>query len=155
MLFIPLGMYYSFQKLDAAYMFMIVYSTFAFYFSGIMVRLLLTLAPAACYLSAVGVSGFMHKIVEITRRDLAEVETFRPEEEGKINETATNTAAQDEEKEHPTKSHMGDIISALGAKLRFRQDEKIDDEKRKAPRALQLLVFACGVRVLALIVAIR
>lgn len=72
MLFIPLGVYYSFQKLNAAFLFMIVYSTFAFYFSGIMVRLLLTLAPAACYLSAVGASGFMHKIVEITRRDPAE-----------------------------------------------------------------------------------
>eukprot|EP00644_Phytophthora_capsici_P003233 jgi/Phyca11/541727/estExt2_Genewise1Plus.C_PHYCAscaffold_70582 len=68
MLFIPLGVFYSFQKLDVVLLFMIVYSTFAFYFSGIMVRLLLTLAPAACYLSAVGASSFMQKIVEATRK---------------------------------------------------------------------------------------
>ncbi|KAE9333090.1 Dolichyl-diphosphooligosaccharide--protein glycosyltransferase subunit [Phytophthora fragariae] len=144
MLFIPLGVYYSFQKLNAAFLFMIVYSTFAFYFSGIMVRLLLTLAPAACYLSAVGASGFMHKIVEITRRDPAD--SSQSTEEGETNpvdETAT-TAEGEEEKEDPTKSYAGDIFSALGAKLRFQPDEKVDGVQGRISRALQLLIFACG-----------
>ncbi|KAL4176753.1 hypothetical protein KRP22_001694 [Phytophthora ramorum] len=131
MLFIPLGVFYSFQKLDAAFLFMIVYSTFAFYFSGIMVRLLLTLAPAASYLSAVGASGLMHKIVEFTRGDPVEART--------------HSEAEDEEKEDPMKSHTGDIFSALGAKLRFQPDGKPDDKRLRGPWGLQLLVFACGV----------
>ncbi|KAL4161155.1 hypothetical protein PRNP1_001710 [Phytophthora ramorum] len=131
MLFIPLGVFYSFQKLDAAFLFMIVYSTFAFYFSGIMVRLLLTLAPAASYLSAVGASGLMHKIVEFTRGDPVEART--------------HSEAEDEEKEDPMKSHTGDIFSALGAKLRFQPDDKPDDKRLRGPWGLQLLVFACGV----------
>ncbi|ETN09153.1 hypothetical protein PPTG_11180 [Phytophthora nicotianae INRA-310] len=138
MLFIPLGVFYSFQKLDAAFLFMIVYSTFAFYFSGIMVRLLLTLAPAACYLSAIGASGFMHKIVELTRKDPVRAE-------GTETSNATdgmNKTEAEEEKEDSTRSHSGEIFSAVVAKLRFQPD---DGEKQKAPRALQLLVFACGV----------
>ncbi|CAI5723599.1 unnamed protein product [Peronospora effusa] len=140
MLFIPLGMFYSFQKLDAAFVFMIVYSTFAFYFSGIMVRLLLTLAPAACYLSAVGASGFMQKVMEMTSRDTAGC----PVEGGKTNETTNNIAAQDDEKEDPRKSHIEDILLALCAKLRFQPDQKIVGEKQKPSRTLQLLVLACG-----------
>jgi dolichyl-diphosphooligosaccharide--protein glycosyltransferase len=146
MLFIPLGVYYSFQKLDAACLFMIVYSTFAFYFSGIMVRLLLTLAPAACYLSAVGASGFMHKIVAITRIEPA-AETPEAAKEGGDSQTESSAAAQDEEQEDPTKSHFGDLLSAVGAKLRFQGDA--ESGIHRAPRPLQLLVFACGVRLLA------
>ncbi|KAG6977319.1 hypothetical protein JG688_00000459 [Phytophthora aleatoria] len=145
MLFIPLGVFYSFQKLDAAFLFMIVYSTFAFYFSGIMVRLLLTLAPAACYLSAVGASGFMHKIVEITRRDPVEAEKSEGTETNSAADETMKTAAEDEEEEDSTKSHAGEIFSALAAKLYFQSDKKADGEKQRAPRALQLLVFACGV----------
>ncbi|KAG3022856.1 hypothetical protein JG687_00000801 [Phytophthora cactorum] len=145
MLFIPLGVFYSFQKLDAAFLFMIVYSTFAFYFSGIMVRLLLTLAPAACYLSAVGASGFMHKIVEITRRDPVEAEKSEGIETNSAADETMKTAAEDEEEEDSTKSHAGEIFSTLAAKLYFQSDKKADGEKQRAPRALQLLVFACGV----------
>ncbi|KAI9998391.1 hypothetical protein PInf_002778 [Phytophthora infestans] len=141
MLFIPLGVFYSFQRLDAAFLFMIIYSTFAFYFSGIMVRLLLTLAPAACYLSAVGASGFMHKIVEVTRRDPVEAEKSEGTETNNAGDESMRRTG-DEEEEDSTKSHAGDILSALAAKLRFQPD---DGEKQRAPRGLQLLVLACGV----------
>ncbi|GMF10930.1 unnamed protein product [Phytophthora lilii] len=146
MLFIPLGVFYSFQKLDSAFLFMIVYSTFAFYFSGIMVRLLLTLAPAASYLSAVGASGFMHKIVEAKRRVLAESECLAEEVEDEAGASTQNDDAAPKEtnEEDPTKSHVGDIFLALGDQLRFKSDTIASAEKRKAPRALQLLVFACG-----------
>ncbi|POM72363.1 Dolichyl-diphosphooligosaccharide-protein glycosyltransferase subunit [Phytophthora palmivora] len=144
MLFIPLGVYYSFQKLDAAFLFMIVYSTFAFYFSGIMVRLLLTLAPAACYLSAVGASVFMHKIMVVTRRDPADVKKSQVSEDGEPTTTDNapkSAVADDEEEEDPTKSHSGDIFSVLGAKLRFQPDTTV---KPSAPWGLRLLIFACG-----------
>ncbi|RLN72100.1 hypothetical protein BBJ28_00013833 [Nothophytophthora sp. Chile5] len=166
MLFIPLGVYYSFQKLDAGFLFMIVYSTFAFYFAGIMVRLLLTLAPAACYLSAVGASGFIHKIVEITSEDPVGTENASSEATNTTNaEAASNSkkakvvakAKGDangkhgkvdvEESEDPEKSHMGDILWAIGAKLRFQggtSEAKGAANKRSVPSALQLLVLATG-----------
>ncbi|KAL3664050.1 hypothetical protein V7S43_010936 [Phytophthora oleae] len=143
MLFIPLGVFYSFQKLDVAFLFMIVYSTFAFYFSGIMVRLLLTLAPAACYLSAVGASNFMQKIVEVTRTNLGMSDNGQ-ETEGDSNGARETSRETEEEKEDPQKSHSGEIFSVLAAKLRFQPVDTVDSGKSRAPRALQLLVFVCG-----------
>ncbi|KAJ0402675.1 hypothetical protein ATCC90586_006189 [Pythium insidiosum] len=66
----PLGMFVCFQRFDEAHVFMVVYSVFSFYFAGIMVRLLLTLAPAACFLSAVGVSELLEKVSIMTRLTL-------------------------------------------------------------------------------------
>ncbi|RLN25921.1 hypothetical protein BBJ28_00018990 [Nothophytophthora sp. Chile5] len=166
MLFIPLGVYYSFQKLDAGFLFMIVYSTFAFYFAGIMVRLLLTLAPAACYLSAVGASGFIHKVMAITSEDPVGTESASSEAAPTANsEAASNSKkakvvakakggasgkhgkVEAEEGEDPEKSHMGDILWAIGAKLRFQggtSEAKDAANKHSAPNALQLLVLATG-----------
>lgn len=54
--FMPIGLYFCFKNLTDANMFLITYGTFAVYFSGIMVRILLVLAPAAAMLSAIGIS---------------------------------------------------------------------------------------------------
>ncbi|KAK1934503.1 Dolichyl-diphosphooligosaccharide--protein glycosyltransferase subunit STT3B [Phytophthora citrophthora] len=144
MLFIPLGVYYSFQKLDGAFLFMIVYSTFAFYFSGIMVRLLLTLAPAACYLSAVGASIFMQKIAEVTRINPNMSDKEQGAEEGSNAGIGNTSREKEDEKEDPHASHSGEIFSVLVAKLRFQPVKPVGGGKSKAPRALQLLVLACG-----------
>lgn len=135
MLFIPLGLFYSFQKLDAGHLFMILYSTLAFYFSGIMVRLLLTLAPTACYLAAVGASGFMHKIVEVTRTDSLKASKA---------ETVTRNKSRNEEKENPLQSHAGEVFTAFFAKLHFKSVGLSGGDKGRAPKALQLLIVACG-----------
>lgn len=145
MLFIPLGVFYSFQKLDVVLLFMIVYSTFAFYFSGIMVRLLLTLAPAACYLSAVGASSFMQKIVEATRITQDVSNKGQGSEDGEKNGAGDTSTENGEENEDAQQSHSGEFFSALATTLRFQSVETVDDGKSKIPRALQLLVFGCGV----------
>ncbi|KAG1689778.1 hypothetical protein DVH05_001983 [Phytophthora capsici] len=145
MLFIPLGVFYSFQKLDVVLLFIIVYSTFAFYFSGIMVRLLLTLAPAACYLSAVGASSFMQKIVEATRITQDVSNKGQGSEDGEKNGAGDTSTENGEENEAAQQSHSGEFFSALATTLRFRSIETVDDGKSKIPRALQLLVFGCGV----------
>lgn len=165
MLFVPLGVYYSFQKLDAAFLFMIVYSTFAFYFSGIMVRLLLTLAPAACYLSAVGASGFMHHIIAITRSGPVKDKDGKTDEavtKKLDSEDASNASEVKEDKEDEaeegeedlSKSHTGDIFSAIGAKLRFQNvaSDEAPGKQVRIPKALNLLVIACG---LLLIIHVR
>lgn len=55
----PIGLYFCFKNLTDANMFLITYGTFAVYFSGVMVRIILVLAPAASMLSAIGISETM------------------------------------------------------------------------------------------------
>eukprot|EP00177_Eucheuma_denticulatum_P007535 GFKZ01013722.1.p1 GENE.GFKZ01013722.1~~GFKZ01013722.1.p1 ORF type:complete len:776 (-),score=74.34 GFKZ01013722.1:1620-3947(-) len=55
----PIGLYFCFKKLTDANMFLVTYGTFAVYFSGIMIRIMLVLAPAAAMLSAIGISETM------------------------------------------------------------------------------------------------
>ncbi|TYZ56884.1 hypothetical protein PybrP1_003609 [[Pythium] brassicae (nom. inval.)] len=112
MLFTPLGLFYAFQELSAGYIFMIVYSVFAVYFSGVMVRLLLTLAPASCFLSAVGISAFLDKVAAMTRANAA------AEEDSALSEdlrAASATTAQRDGHDEST----GDTLTAMSIKLRF------------------------------------
>ncbi|EGG21308.1 oligosaccharyl transferase [Cavenderia fasciculata] len=53
----PVGLYFCFSKLTDANIFLILYGVTSIYFSGVMVRLILVLAPVACVLSAVAVSS--------------------------------------------------------------------------------------------------
>merc|ERR1719265_1407007 len=52
----PIGMWYCFRKLSDESLFLGIYGILATYFSGVMIRLLLVLSPAACCLAGVGVS---------------------------------------------------------------------------------------------------
>uniref|UniRef100_K3WYA6 dolichyl-diphosphooligosaccharide--protein glycotransferase n=1 Tax=Globisporangium ultimum (strain ATCC 200006 / CBS 805.95 / DAOM BR144) TaxID=431595 RepID=K3WYA6_GLOUD len=133
MVFSPLGMYYSFQKLNSGFIFMIVYSVFASYFSGIMVRLLLTLAPAACFLSAVGISIFMERIMEMTRSIAAD-----PVENEK--KAIPKRTEKEEEKEYE-----GETLKVLSVKLRFAtppKDMKTHLRSGEVPGAIELLLLA-------------
>ncbi len=58
--FAPVGLYFLFQDLNDAKVFLILYGTITWYFAGVMVRLMLTLAPAACMLAAVGLSEVLN-----------------------------------------------------------------------------------------------
>eukprot|EP01132_Coremiostelium_polycephalum_P009021 gene9021-11049_t len=53
----PAGLYFCFSKLSDANIFLILYGITSVYFSGVMVRLMLVLAPVACVLAAVAVSS--------------------------------------------------------------------------------------------------
>eukprot|EP01116_Phalansterium_solitarium_P018505 TRINITY_DN4918_c0_g1_i1.p1 TRINITY_DN4918_c0_g1~~TRINITY_DN4918_c0_g1_i1.p1 ORF type:complete len:703 (-),score=173.10 TRINITY_DN4918_c0_g1_i1:149-2257(-) len=53
----PVGLYYCFNKLTDANIFIICYGITAVYFSGVMVRLMLVLAPVACVLGAIALSS--------------------------------------------------------------------------------------------------
>ncbi|XP_077990856.1 dolichyl-diphosphooligosaccharide--protein glycosyltransferase subunit STT3A isoform X2 [Glandiceps talaboti] len=68
----PVGMYYCFTKLTDANIFIIMYGTTSLYFSGVMVRLMLVLAPVMCILSGIGISSVLMaymKNLEIGKRD--------------------------------------------------------------------------------------
>eukprot|EP01112_Ceratiomyxa_fruticulosa_P012586 TRINITY_DN3491_c0_g3_i1.p1 TRINITY_DN3491_c0_g3~~TRINITY_DN3491_c0_g3_i1.p1 ORF type:complete len:705 (+),score=140.54 TRINITY_DN3491_c0_g3_i1:176-2290(+) len=53
----PAGLYFCFQKLSDANIFLILYGITSVYFAGVMVRLMLVLAPVACVLGAVAISS--------------------------------------------------------------------------------------------------
>lgn len=68
----PVGMYYCFAKLTDANIFIIMYGITSLYFSGVMVRLMLVLAPVMCILSGIGISSILSiymKNLDTARRD--------------------------------------------------------------------------------------
>ncbi|XP_067937940.1 dolichyl-diphosphooligosaccharide--protein glycosyltransferase subunit STT3A-like [Watersipora subatra] len=52
-------MYFCFSKLTDANIFIIVYGLTSIYFPGVMVRLMLVLAPVMCILAGIGVSTIL------------------------------------------------------------------------------------------------
>lgn len=53
----PAGLYFCFKKLTDANIFIIMYGVTSIYFAGVMVRLMLVLAPVMCILSGIAVSA--------------------------------------------------------------------------------------------------
>ncbi|RDD47899.1 Dolichyl-diphosphooligosaccharide--protein glycosyltransferase subunit STT3A [Trichoplax sp. H2] len=68
----PAGLYFCFKHLTDANIFIIIYGVTSIYFAGVMVRLMLVLAPVCCILSGIGVSSILSafmKNLETTRKD--------------------------------------------------------------------------------------
>ncbi|KTW28657.1 dolichyl-diphosphooligosaccharide--protein glycosyltransferase subunit STT3 [Pneumocystis jirovecii RU7] len=57
----PAGIYFCFQKLKDEHVFVIIYGIMASYFSGVMVRLILVLAPVICVASALSLTALLDK----------------------------------------------------------------------------------------------
>ncbi|XP_060850792.1 dolichyl-diphosphooligosaccharide--protein glycosyltransferase subunit STT3A [Rhopalosiphum padi] len=55
----PVGLYFCFSKLTDANIFVILYGVTSIYFAGVMVRLMLVLAPVMCILSGIGASSML------------------------------------------------------------------------------------------------
>ncbi|XP_014245948.1 dolichyl-diphosphooligosaccharide--protein glycosyltransferase subunit STT3A [Cimex lectularius] len=56
----PAGLYFCFANLSDANIFLILYGVTSIYFAGVMVRLMLVLAPVMCILSGIAVSAMLH-----------------------------------------------------------------------------------------------
>ncbi|XP_074656165.1 dolichyl-diphosphooligosaccharide--protein glycosyltransferase subunit STT3A-like [Tubulanus polymorphus] len=68
----PVGMYFCFKKLTDANIFIIMYGMTSIYFAGVMVRLMLVLAPVMCIVSGIGISSILTtymKNLDVSRRD--------------------------------------------------------------------------------------
>ncbi len=61
----PAGVYLCFQKLNDEQVFVVVYSILASYFSGVMVRLMLTLTPIVCVAAALVLSNILDTYLTI------------------------------------------------------------------------------------------
>ncbi len=55
----PVGIYYCFKNLTDANIFIVLYGMTSIYFAGVMVRLMLVLAPVMCILSGIGISAVL------------------------------------------------------------------------------------------------
>ncbi|KAK7091614.1 dolichyl-diphosphooligosaccharide--protein glycosyltransferase subunit STT3A [Littorina saxatilis] len=68
----PVGLYFCFTKLTDANIFIVMYGVTSIYFAGVMVRLMLVLAPVMCILSGIGVSSILTaymKNLDTNRKD--------------------------------------------------------------------------------------
>jgi len=80
----PAGMYFCFKNLTDANIFIICYGITSVYFSGVMVRLMLVLAPVACVLGAVAVNATLEqwmKFIKPNPRKTKNDDTFEYQEE--------------------------------------------------------------------------
>uniref|UniRef100_A0AAQ5Z2L1 Dolichyl-diphosphooligosaccharide--protein glycosyltransferase subunit STT3A n=2 Tax=Amphiprion TaxID=80969 RepID=A0AAQ5Z2L1_AMPOC len=71
-LMLTVGLYYCFNNLSDARIFIIMYGVTSMYFSAVMVRLMLVLAPVMCILSGIGVSQVLTtymKNLDVSRPD--------------------------------------------------------------------------------------
>ncbi|KAK9737641.1 Oligosaccharyl transferase STT3 subunit [Popillia japonica] len=60
----PAGLYFCFTQLTDANIFLILYGVTSIYFAGVMVRLMLVLAPVMCILSGIAVSHLLTKFLK-------------------------------------------------------------------------------------------
>ncbi|CEI99383.1 Putative Oligosaccharyl transferase STT3 subunit [Rhizopus microsporus] len=63
--FSNLGIYLCFEKLRDEHVFVIVYSIFASYFAGVMVRLMLTLTPVVCICGGIAISTLLDTYLKL------------------------------------------------------------------------------------------
>lgn len=61
----PVGIYLCFEKLRDEHVFVIVYSIFASYFAGVMVRLMLTLTPVVCICGGIAISTLLDTYLKL------------------------------------------------------------------------------------------
>ncbi|XP_064556127.1 dolichyl-diphosphooligosaccharide--protein glycosyltransferase subunit STT3A [Drosophila montana] len=60
----PAGLYFCFSRLTDANIFIILYGVTSIYFAGVMVRLMLVLAPVMCVLSGIAISHLLAKYIK-------------------------------------------------------------------------------------------
>jgi len=77
----PAGLYFCFRKLSDVNIFIIIYGIASVYFSGVMVRLMLVLAPVSCILSAIAVTSTFETYMDLLTRPEAPKKALRKGQE--------------------------------------------------------------------------
>ncbi|KAJ1667840.1 oligosaccharyl transferase stt3 subunit [Coemansia sp. RSA 1813] len=62
----PAGIYFSFRQLTDHHVFLILYSLFASYFAGVMVRLMLTLTPIVCVMAGISMANIFESFLDVS-----------------------------------------------------------------------------------------
>jgi len=72
----PVGLYYCCSSIaNKGKIFVLLYGVTAIYFSSVMIRLMLVLAPAACILGAIGLSELLREIMKPLKSSFLKKET--------------------------------------------------------------------------------
>ncbi|KAJ2162428.1 oligosaccharyl transferase stt3 subunit [Coemansia sp. RSA 552] len=74
---LPVGIYFSFRELSDNHVFLILYSVFAAYFAGVMVRLILTLTPIVCVMAGIALANVFETYLDF-RNSAAEARDLAP-----------------------------------------------------------------------------
>lgn len=137
----PIGLYFCFKKLTDANMFLVTYGAFAVYFSGVMVRIMLVLAPAAAMLSAIGLSETMKFCMRSLQADDDEVQkpltprtvkekSTPPEENRGSKKTSKKTKSRSKaSKGKAVSNHVEEIKQAVAA-------EATSNSVKKSPNVI-------------------
>lgn len=74
----PAGVLLCFRELRDEHLFIIIYSVFASYFAGVMVRLMLTLTPVVCVAAAIALSTLLDVYVDVVEPEPESEDVGRP-----------------------------------------------------------------------------
>eukprot|EP00188_Purpureofilum_apyrenoidigerum_P003114 Plantae.Rhodophyta-Purpureofilum_apyrenoidigerum.ctg3169.p1 GENE.Plantae.Rhodophyta-Purpureofilum_apyrenoidigerum.ctg3169~~Plantae.Rhodophyta-Purpureofilum_apyrenoidigerum.ctg3169.p1 ORF type:complete len:732 (-),score=118.55 Plantae.Rhodophyta-Purpureofilum_apyrenoidigerum.ctg3169:1090-3285(-) len=118
----PVGLYLLFQKLNDQNIFLIVYGTAAVYFSGVMVRLMLVLAPAAVMLGSVGISDIIKTYCGVLKTTIIPPEAAVPVEESVQQPTPTAARKKPKAKSGQSSQRVSARTSSAPAVTRFRKE---------------------------------
>ncbi|WFC98303.1 dolichyl-diphosphooligosaccharide--protein glycotransferase [Malassezia yamatoensis] len=81
--FFPVGIFFLFKELRDEHVFLIIYAVMGSYFSGVMVRLMLTLTPCVCVSAAIAISTLLDTYVSPSPPILISSSSMTPKKSGK------------------------------------------------------------------------
>ncbi|KAI6209431.1 Dolichyl-diphosphooligosaccharide--protein glycotransferase [Aphelenchoides besseyi] len=109
----PVGLYYCFKQLTDANVFVIIYALTSIYFSGVMVRLMLVLAPVMCIMAGIALSEFLNNFYRGINEDAKKVT--------KVETTATQktkvTTKKEKNDTYPYRTEVSYIVIGAVALL--------------------------------------
>ncbi|GAA0157799.1 glycosyltransferase [Lithospermum erythrorhizon] len=150
---VPAGIVACFLPLSDASSFVILYIVTSVYFSGVMVRLMLVFAPAACILSGIALSGAFGVFTQSIKYNL-----FGTELNPQINtgdSDAASVAAQSEEiktekKEESLKERPSRKIKKKEKESVEKSEKKVDKASKKSLHEKRFLALPLEASVLAI-----
>ncbi|ORZ04892.1 Oligosaccharyl transferase STT3 subunit-domain-containing protein [Absidia repens] len=113
----PAGLYMCFQQLHDEHIFVIVYSVFASYFAGVMVRLMLTLTPVVCVCAGIAVSTLLDTYLDFSSSSTTTTtksKTTKPVSESSNSAKETKKGKQQQQQQQHAKSSSLSTINSKG-----------------------------------------
>ena len=112
----PVGLYYCFKNLTDYNIFVILYGLTSIYFAGVMVRLMLVLAPIMCILGGIAVSGILSRYIR-------NIDLFDNKQDNKTTTAVSSSAKKHEnlpknvkkqkDDNYPYKNHVATCVVCM------------------------------------------
>ncbi|KAL2610395.1 hypothetical protein R1flu_028968 [Riccia fluitans] len=164
---VPAGVIACFLPLSDSSTFVVLYLVTAVYFSGVMVRLMLVLAPAACIMSGIALSEAFATFtlsvkyqIELPDPPAPQVAPVKQTGSGATSETSAATVAADLAKEKSLSEKGKETLRERPKRSRKKEKESAAEKsvakkvsKRKASKVLPLEASAVGIVLLLLLVS--